>query len=315
MKPSFTTHLYEATISEGIGIGSTVVTVSATDPEPGNNGLVHYSIFQFNKKSRDTDWFTIDSETGVITTKRFFDHETQSEFKFLVEAADGGVPSLSSTSTVVVMVTDLNDNAPVFDQLTYHCTVTDKIARGQLITKVSAVDPDSTGATDLRYAIIGGNDKQTFEMDEKKGIISLSDQRIPNLYLAYELNVSVSDGVFTNFARVSLKIQNSNNHAPKFDHMIYPAEFPENYGEDMMVTQVSATDDDEGTYGMITYTIPSEEMKKYFRVDADSGKTFCCFFSFTLLWVVTAYKILFHRLRTNKNQVLFITRHFTVVIY
>lgn len=193
----------------------------------------------------------------------------------MVEAADGGVPSLSSTAAVVVMVTDINDSAPVFDQLTYHCTITDQITRGQLVTKVSATDPDSSGAADLRYAIVGGNDKQTFKMDEKKGIISLSDQRIPNLYLAYELNVSVSDGVFTSFAGVSMKVLNSNNHSPEFNRILYVAEFPENYGEGRLVTQVTATDEDEGTYGMITYTIPSEEMKKFFTVHPDSGRRSC----------------------------------------
>ena len=273
--PTFSTHFYQASVSEALGIGSSILTVTATDPEPGTNGLVHFSMLPVSLESTDTDWFTIDSVSGTITTRKFLDHETQSDFKFFIEAADSGVPSLSSTATVVVKVTDINDNGPAFDQPSYHCTVTDEIAKGQLVTKVSAIDPDSTGAADLRYAIIGGNDRQTFKMDEKKGIIYLSDQRIPNLYLAYDLNISVSDGVFTNFARVSLKVLNSNSHSPEFDRMIYVAEFPENYGEGRLVTQVTATDEDEGPYGMITYTIPSEEMRKYFRVDADSGKCIC----------------------------------------
>lgn len=271
VSPSFSSHLYKATISEAIGIGSSVLTVNATDPEAGINGLVHFSLVPVQKGSKDADWFTIDKKTGLITTKEFFDHETQSEYMFLVEAADSGVPSLSSTAKVMISVGDLNDNAPAFDQSSYHCTVTDQIERGQLVTKVSATDPDSTGAKDLRYAIIGGNDKQTFEIDERKGIISLSDQRISPLYLAYELNISVTDGVFTSFSRVSLKVLNSNNYSPRFDHLIYVAEFPENYGEGMLVTQVTATDADDGTYGMITYTIPSDEMKQFFQVDADSG--------------------------------------------
>jgi hypothetical protein len=99
----------------------------------------------------------------------------------------------------------------------------------------------------------------------------LSKQRKPQLYRAYELNISVTDGVFTNFARVSIKVQNSNVHSPRFEQSIYVAEFPENYGEGMLVTQVSAVDNDAGNYGMISYSIPSEEMLQYFRVDADSG--------------------------------------------
>ncbi|KAH3831085.1 hypothetical protein DPMN_104346 [Dreissena polymorpha] len=251
-----------------------VTKVTAFDPEPKSNGLIHYTLLPLGS-SNALDYFSINPETGTIFTKRFLDQEQQSEYQLLVEAADSGVPALSGTTTVVVKIDDLNDNPPVFDQPFYHCTITDQVTRGQLVTKVSATDPDSCSIGALRYAIIAGNDDQTFEMDEVKGIILLSLHRVPKLHLAYNLNISVSDGVFSNFARVNIKVQNSNKHAPRFDHQMYVAEFPENYGEGMLVTQVKATDEDDGTYGMITYSIPSEEMQQYFRMDADTGKSSC----------------------------------------
>lgn len=272
--------MYEVAVSESAAIGASVVMVTAHDPESGLNGLVHFSLITDKKGSREVDWFTIDSETGLITTKKFLDRERQSEYRFLVEASDSGQLPLSSTAVVSVRISDLNDNAPVFDQPSYQCVITDQGDRGQLVTKVSATDPDTSSTGLLRYAIISGNDQQTFEMDEKKGIIFLSKQRKSDLYHAYELNISVTDGVFTNFARLSLKVQNSNNYAPRFKQSIYIAEFPENYGEGMLVTQVSAVDADSGNYGMITYSIPSEEIQQYFRVDADSGMLFDIIYNF-----------------------------------
>ncbi|XP_060561268.1 LOW QUALITY PROTEIN: protocadherin Fat 1-like [Ruditapes philippinarum] len=272
--PVFKKELYEVTVSEAASIGASVVKVTATDPESGLNGLVHYSLITDKKGSREVDWFTVDSKTGLITTKKFLDRERQSEFSFLVEATDSGQLPLSSNAVVRVKISDLNDNAPIFDQASYHCVITDQGERGQLVTKVSATDPDTSSAGLLRYSIIGGNDQHTFQMDEDRGIIILSKQRKPQLYRAYELNISVTDGVFTNFARVSIKVQNSNVHSPRFEQSIYVAEFPENYGEGMLVTQVSAVDNDAGNYGMISYSIPSEEMLQYFRVDADSGEIF-----------------------------------------
>ena len=238
------------------------------------NGMVHYSLIPVKKGNKDVDSFRIVSKTGEIYTSKFLDRETQSEYSFVVEARDGGVPPISSTVPVKIVLKDLNDNEPVFDQPSYHCTITDLGQRGQMITKVSASDPDSSSASLLRYAIVGGNDLESFQMDPSMGIISLSDQRKPHLHTAYELNVSVSDGVFTNFVQVSIVIQNSNRYTPQFEQLIYVAEFPENYGEGMLVTQVSATDKDPGVYGMITYTIPSDEMQQYFRVDADTGEVF-----------------------------------------
>ncbi|XP_052793607.1 protocadherin Fat 1-like isoform X3 [Mya arenaria] len=272
--PTFTSHLYRASISEAASIGASVLTVLATDPEPGDNGLVHYRLVPSNAGDQGLDWFHIGDDTGTISTRKFLDREDQPEYKLLVVASDSGIPALSATATVIVTVTDLNDNAPTFNQRSYHCTISDQIARGQLVTKVSATDLDSSSRSKLRYAIIAGNDRQTFDMEPEKGIISLSQQRIPDLYLAYNLNISVSDGVFSNFARVNIKVQTSNNNAPRFDRLIYVAEFPENYGEGMLVTQVRATDEDDGTFGMIRYSISSDEMQQYFRIDADTGEMY-----------------------------------------
>ncbi|XP_052280093.1 protocadherin Fat 1-like isoform X4 [Dreissena polymorpha] len=273
ISPSFSEHLYKVGVSESARIGALVTTVTAFDPEPKNNGLIHYTLLP-QGSGNALDYFSIDPETGRIFSKRFLDREQQSEYQLLVEAADSGVPALSGTTAVVVKIDDLNDNPPVFDQPFYHCMITDQVTRGQLVTKVSATDPDSCSIGALRYAIIAGNDDQTFEMDEVKGIILLSLHRVPKLHLAYNLNISVSDGVFSTFARVNIKVQNSNKHAPRFDRQMYVAEFPENYGEGMLVTQVKATDEDDGTYGMITYSIPSEEMQQYFRMDADTGEMY-----------------------------------------
>ena len=276
--PTFASYMYTATVSEAAHIGSPVITVSATDPEPGDNGVVRYKLVRAQKGDKMPDWFAVDSETGLITTRKLLDREDRSEFQILVEASDAGIPSLSSTATVIVKVTDLNDNPPSFDQASYYSQISDVITRGQLITKVSASDLDSSSIGNLRYAIIAGNDRQTFEMDERSGTITLSQQRIPDLYLAYNLNVSVTDGVFSNFAQVSIKVENSNNNAPRFDIPMYVAEFPENYGEGMLVTKVRATDEDDGMFGMLTYTIPSQEMMQYFRIDSDTGKNLATLF-------------------------------------
>ena len=42
------------------------------------------------------------------------DYETDPQYSLFIEAADGGVPSLMSTTTVTILVTDVNDNPPVF---------------------------------------------------------------------------------------------------------------------------------------------------------------------------------------------------------
>ena len=56
--------------------------------------------------------FSINSESGVITTGSQLDREARESVELTVEATDGGSPSLSSRCTVVVDIIDYNDNDP-----------------------------------------------------------------------------------------------------------------------------------------------------------------------------------------------------------
>ena len=104
----------------------------------------------------------------------------------------------------------MNDNPPIFNQPVYDVFLTDLAARGQFVTIVTASDADDisagsdeAGTSGLRYSIVGGNEERggTFEMESETGVVRLSALRTPELESNYLLNVSVTDGVFTNFAR------------------------------------------------------------------------------------------------------------------
>ena len=62
--------------------------------------------------------------------------------------------------------------------------------------------PFSVLSPSVRYSIVSGNERMTFTMDARTGVLSLSDKRRQGLKLSYQLNVSVSDGVFTSTAQV-----------------------------------------------------------------------------------------------------------------
>lgn len=62
---------------------------------------------------------------------------------FVVQAQDSGRPSLSSTLTVYFNVVDLNDNAPLFDPMSYSNEVFENVTVGTSVVTVSATDLDS----------------------------------------------------------------------------------------------------------------------------------------------------------------------------
>ena len=266
--PSFGSQHYTSTVSEAIPIGTAILTVTAQDEDSKPNAAIHYHI---QPNHLDGHLFHIDSNKGVILNKQRLDHEKQTELEFVVMATDSGVPALSSSVIVTVHVTDLNDNPPRFHQLTYRVRITDLVERGQFVTIVSASDEDSSDKGHLAFSIVGGNDKQTFVISDSTGIISLSSLRIPQLESNDQLNISVTDAVFTAFALVLITVHKSNNHAPMFPHLMYDVDLAENLPPGHVAT-VQATDADEGGYGTLEYEIDSIDALEYFSISKDTGE-------------------------------------------
>lgn len=61
----------------------------------------------------------------------------------VAQAQDKGHPSLSGTVTVYVNVIDLNDNAPIFDPMSFSNEILEDIPVGTSVVTISATDLDS----------------------------------------------------------------------------------------------------------------------------------------------------------------------------
>lgn len=166
----------------------------------------------------------------------------------------------------------MNDNSPAFTMPSYSCFLCDSASRGQLVFKVVALDPDEVDVDNLLYSIVDGNQMNTFSMNSDSGVITLSEQRQPDLGTAYTLNVSVSDGVYTSFTMVSVDVRSTNHYTPAFSKNIYDVEVSEFQETGATIISVTAVDEDRGNYGMVAYSIISDEMAKKFSIDADTGK-------------------------------------------
>ncbi|KYO28521.1 hypothetical protein Y1Q_0005325 [Alligator mississippiensis] len=263
--PVFYHSAYNATLSEASLIGTPVLQVVATDADSENNKIVQYQIVQDTFNS--TDYFHIDSSSGLILTARLLDHELVQHCSLKVRATDNGFPPLSSEVLVSIYVTDMNDNAPVFNQLIYESYVSELAPRGHFVTCVQASDADSSDFDRLEYSILSGNDRTSFIMDSKSGIITLSNHRKQRMEPMYSLNVSVSDGLFTSTAQVHIQILGANLYSPVFSQSVYVAEVRENAAPGTKVIHVKATDGDSSAYGQISYSIINDFAKDRFLID------------------------------------------------
>ncbi|XP_019466369.1 protocadherin gamma-A5-like, partial [Meleagris gallopavo] len=106
--PAFSQAVYTVRVPEDVPVGSTLLSVTATDPDDGTNGDVRYLFQEVLEQTSNT--FHIEAETGAISLVRNLDFEEVDFYEFLVQAHDGG--GLSDTTKITVSVTDVNDNAP-----------------------------------------------------------------------------------------------------------------------------------------------------------------------------------------------------------
>ncbi|XP_044259254.1 fat-like cadherin-related tumor suppressor homolog isoform X3 [Tribolium madens] len=268
--PEFTQENYNVSISEAAQFGTPVLTVIANDNDTGINKKISYSIQ--NDSNNSSEYFYIDENEGVVYLKQSLDHEEASSHHFIVVAKDLGVPSLSSTAHVWLTVLDMNDNPPKFEQTSYSCCLLINANRDQFVTIVKASDPDEVDQNSLRYTIVAGNEQQTFSMNPETGIITLTNLANFGNENTMILNVSVSDGVYTNFARLKVELLPANLHEPKFDKFIVDVQVPENQPSGFPVTVVKATDKDFGEFGTVTYSIHSELLSEIFKIDKTTGK-------------------------------------------
>lgn len=133
--PVFEMSEYDASIRESVSVGTTVITLKATDQDIGKNAEVEYSIQSISgggtsSDEEDSHAFKIDSKTGVITTRTLLDRETTEVYTLIVRATDSATPQTarkSSTASVVVHILDDNDNYPQFSERTYTVSLNEDI--------------------------------------------------------------------------------------------------------------------------------------------------------------------------------------------
>lgn len=138
-----------------------------------------------------------------------------------------------------ISVLDMNDNPPKFEQTSYNCVLSGHASRGQFVTVVSASDPDEIDQEKLLYTIAQGNEMQTYSIDPITGIITLVNMQNFADKQFTTLNISVTDGVYTCFARVQINILPVNLHNPSFPHSVYDVKINENQLAGRLVIMVS----------------------------------------------------------------------------
>ena len=101
------------------------------------------------------DHFRINGKSGQITVDKNaeFNRETRSRYNLTILATDRGTPARTGTTTVMVIIDDVNDSPPKFTELNFQKSVYENVIKGFIVANCSAVDLDEN--SDLEYKIVG----------------------------------------------------------------------------------------------------------------------------------------------------------------
>ncbi|KAJ4927562.1 hypothetical protein JOQ06_015287, partial [Pogonophryne albipinna] len=174
-EPKFLEGPYIGSVAELSPIGTSVMKVTASDaddPTYGSSAKVVYSVMDGEKI------FTVDRNEGIIMTAvADLDRETQDRYELVVKATDmaGQMGGLSGSTTVTIVITDVNDNPPRFPQKMYQFSVSEGAAVGTPVGRIIATDADMGENTDMSYLIKEEGDlfKVTTDVETQEAIVSI----------------------------------------------------------------------------------------------------------------------------------------------
>ncbi|XP_016396188.1 protocadherin Fat 4 [Sinocyclocheilus rhinocerous] len=220
----------------------------------------------------EADKFSINQDTGVLSTKAKLDFEETSSYTVQVLITDGTNRDVAS---VLVEVLDINDNSPEFENHPATVPVPEDHKVGDEVTSVTATDADSGFNGEVRYTLLGGPGR--FSVDQETGVITLAAPLDRETQDEYSLVIAAQDqGRPSHSATTTLEISvtDINDNAPIFSKQQYETTVSEHAEVGTNVIDVMATDKDDGENAIVTYHIVKQEPSStplVFTIDEGSG--------------------------------------------
>ncbi|KAL7403573.1 hypothetical protein ABVT39_002455 [Epinephelus coioides] len=262
--PVFTSSSVTESVPEDAKIGSNVTVVPATDKDSSFNKEIRYSLRGGEGR------FSVGPVSGIVSVAGALDRETKAEYNLLVVAEDQGRPVRSATASLLVRVSDINDNVPKFSEAEYPVEVLETESVGKSLLTLSAVDPDEGANGRVTYSIFQqspSSDLPVFELDSSSGTLRLAQPLDYSEVKVYSLKVQASDGGTPSLVgngSVVVKVKDVNNNPPEFSKESYDVAVFENLASGASILTLEVTDRDEGGFsdGYFLYSKDTFDINK-----------------------------------------------------
>ncbi|TDH14723.1 hypothetical protein EPR50_G00023850 [Perca flavescens] len=256
-KPIFNQSTFLGEVPEASPTGFEVIQVVATDIDQPDtdNSYIRYRIISQEPRLPSDLMFVINPVTGIIRVNASgLDREKYPTYTLVVQAADMRGEGLTGEAKVILTVTDINDNAPVFTEASYEAVVDEKKVAAQILT-MSVTDGDEPHSPDwnAKFRIVDGDPGGLFTVrtgiNRQEGIISTAKSLDFEKSSTHTLLVAVVNEVPfavplpTATATVVVTVRDV-NEVPVFDPVEMHVVKREDLAVDSDVVQYTASDPD-----------------------------------------------------------------------
>ncbi|KAJ8966922.1 hypothetical protein NQ314_003225 [Rhamnusium bicolor] len=211
-----------------------------------------------------------------IEVLKLLDRETTPQgYVLQLRASDRGIPPRESYKSVSVKLTDLNDNAPVFNKEIYDVKVKETAPVNTPLIRLKVTDADEGKNAQVFLEIVGGNEGGEFSINPETGMLYTAVLLDAENKQFYSLTVSAIDQGNAgtrkqSSAKVKIYVEDANDNDPIFEKSEVTVWIDENMPAGTSVTTVHAKDRDRGENAYISYLIVNLN-KVPFEIDHFSG--------------------------------------------
>ncbi|XP_051972978.1 protocadherin gamma-A11-like isoform X19 [Xyrauchen texanus] len=269
-------------VSEDSTLGTVVAMMKVDDADSGVNGQVHCSI-------NDNMPFALSSSSSNFISLRIeqqLDRERDAEYNISITCTDQGVPALSRSTSLSLQISDVNDNAPMFEKSNYEACVVENNTPGLSMFKVQASDADWNQNARVSYILedstVNGVSVSSYvSVHPESGDITAMRSFDFEQLKDFHFKVKAQDGgspPLNNNVTMKIIIQDQNDNAPQ---VLYPVQtggsvvaeiVPRAADVGYLVTKVVAVDVDSGQNAWLSYKLQKTTEKALFEVGLQNGE-------------------------------------------
>ncbi|XP_041444732.1 protocadherin gamma-B5 isoform X22 [Xenopus laevis] len=252
--PRFVHDKFEFEISESTSAGARFILQNAEDLDVGINSIVTYKLstnkhFVLGEK-KSTNGRTFPE----LILETSLDRETQSNHELILTASDGGNPVQTGTTLIKIIVTDFNDNFPVFTQEIYKVKINENIPINSTVLQVNASDKDEGINAQIAYSFstAATNVLRIFTINPNNGEIKTISNVDFEEEKYYDISVQAKDsGGLVGNAKVLIEIMDENDNSPEISVTSINTPIFEDSPPGTVVALIKAHDLDFGINGEV----------------------------------------------------------------